>query len=274
MRLDILAKVSMIALFASFPALAAEKAVENNTHTTVQAKSTGDFSKDAEKAWEDVKGASAEAYNDVKAFFMGDNEKQDKNIVISTRYTADGMLGAAVKNNSGERVGTVKDIIVDRSGKAQLVVIDDGEFPGFSGKLVAFDYDVISAKTADGDVIAPLTEESINRATEFSYDRADAGKEKVRVIPVDGYSVMKLVDADVVNPAGEEIGELEDISFRNGKINQIFAEMDVPGDDDKMIALNFGSTKIVGTDNDLNIQLNAGQAARFTADNKVSNRAH
>lgn len=260
MKNTILMTASVIALLAAAPAFAETKA-----KISAQQNTTGNVAADVEKAWEDVKENTAEAYENVKAAFIDDDKESKATVVtIDMRHTAAGMIGKAVYNSKNERIGTVKDIIVDANGKANMVIIADGEFPGYDGKLVAFDYNVISHQNADGDVIAPLSEESISKTAEFSYDRTQPGDTKVRMIPENGFSVAKLLEGQLVNPQGETVAEIDNISFKNGHANQLIVGFDrVLGLGGKNAAIDYNDAKLVRKDGDLDFQLSANHALQF-----------
>lgn len=124
------------------------------------------------------------------------------------------MIGSPVVNAKQERVGTVKDIIVDKDGNASMLIIADGEFPGFDGKLVAFDYNVISRLNADGDVIAPISEENLSKAAEFSYDPNAKADGKICLIPGQGYSVEKLLKANCLSQSIKALQKLMTFSSK------------------------------------------------------------
>src|SRR5690606_15467983 len=100
---------------------------------------------DVQNAWKDIKEDTSKAYENIKATFIDDESgKSAQAVTIDSRHTAASMIGKPVYNSKEERIGTLRDIIVDANGNATLAVIGDGEIPGYAGKLVAFDYGVVS----------------------------------------------------------------------------------------------------------------------------------
>ena len=138
-----------------------------------------------------------------------------KDITIDRRTTAAGMIGQPVYNASNERVAMVKDIILNHHGDAVMVILADGEWTGL-GKLTAFDYSVITQTNAQGDLIAPISEETIDHAASFSYDRNNNDSKSVKVIPENGYSVSELLDSQLLDTANNRIADIDNISFKNG----------------------------------------------------------
>src|SRR5690606_21366590 len=112
--------------------------------------------------------AASGAYQNVKAALISE-DAEVKPVTFSTRVTAAGMIGQPVYNHKGDRVAQVNDIILDKDGNAKMVILSDAGFFKM-GKLVAFDYSLISQRSKDGDVIMPLTETTIYKAQNFSYD--------------------------------------------------------------------------------------------------------
>lgn len=233
------------------------------------AQSTGDFSKDVEKAWKDIKRDTSEAYKDIKATVVGKTEGEFTPVTIDERMTATGMIGRSVYNATGEDIATVKDIILDRDGKAIMVVVADGEFIGM-GKTAAFDYDVVARVDSDGDFIMPLTEAMIDNSAEFSYDRDDYSDD-VRVVPSNGYSVAELLDGQLVNQAKETIGQIDNISFQNGHASQLIVGFNQTlGLGGEKAALNYDASEVIPDGDGYDFQLSAEQAAQFETYKKTS----
>ncbi len=262
MKMNILATVSAIAVLAAMPAIAADTQAQVKTST--EAGTTTDLKTDIKNAWKDVKEDTSQAYEEIKATVIDATDGNNNTAVtIDSRKTAAGTIGKPVLNGTGERVGTVKDIIVDADGNAKFVVVADGEFPGLNGKLAAFDYNILTKQNADGDVIAPLTEESIKNAAAFSYDANDAN-DTTRIIPANGYSVAKLLDAQLVDPAKKNIADVDNIAFRNGRASQIIVGFDkVLGMGGEKAVMDYRQAKLIRDGNEVDFQLSSNQAAQF-----------
>jgi sporulation protein YlmC with PRC-barrel domain len=267
MKTKLLAGVSALVLLAVVPTIAAAQSNDGNPPPTA----TGSVGEDAEQAWEDIKEDTSEAYENVKATFIDDEIEPGTIVTIDERMTAAGMIGKPVENGNNERVGTVKDVILEKNGKASIVVVADGEFPGFSGKLVAFDYDSIARRNKDGDVIMPLTEDTIDNAAEFSYD-PEKRSENVRVIPADGYSVEALLDGELLDERQETVAQIDNISFKNGYADQLIVAFDqVLGMSGEKAAFDYSDAKVLRKGEDeLNLQLSANQTAQFEAYKKAT----
>lgn len=261
MNTKLLTGVSALVLLTAAPAIALAQSNQNPPPST-----TGSVSEDASRAWNNIKQDTAEAYENVKATFIDDEIEPGTVVTIDERMTAAGMIGKPIYNQNNERVGTVHDLILEKDGKASIIVVADGEFPGFSGKLAAFDYNSITRRNEDGDVIMPLTEDVIDNAMEFSYD-ADMRDEKVRVIPADGYSVEALLDAELLNQQQKTVAEVDNISFKNGYADQLIVAFDqVLGLGGQKAAFDYSDAKVLREgEDDYDFQLSANQSAQFEA---------
>ena len=180
MKNKLLITASILAIMNAIPAFA--ETVKSQTQASPEVSTTGNIVEDTKIAVKNNKKDTAEAYENIKATLIG-KEAADKNmpIVIDSRKTANGIIRHHVYNEKHESVGKVTDIILSKDGKATMVIVSDGMFG--IGKKVAFDYNTITRVENDGDVIMPLTEDSIKNAASFSYTKANKGDDKMRVIP-------------------------------------------------------------------------------------------
>jgi sporulation protein YlmC with PRC-barrel domain len=264
---------SAVAMAVSVPAWAETSA---NANAEVKADAPS-LSQDAKREWENVKqGASEaadktskaveEAYEDIKATVIGEEETStSSSVTIDSRNTASGMIGQPVLDTNGKKIASVQDIILDADGNAQMVVLADGGFMGIGTKLAAFDYNLVSQRQKDGDVIMPITQDTLNKVAPFSYEAKDAEKDaKVRVVPANGISVARLLEGQVLNQKKENVAEIDNISFSNGEASQIIIGFDKTlGLGGEKAAMSFEGSRIVREKNDLDVQLTASQTANF-----------
>jgi sporulation protein YlmC with PRC-barrel domain len=263
MKNKIFTTVSAVALISASPVFA--ETTRTQTQTEAETSTSGNITSDAKEAWKDIKSDASDAYEEIKATLIGD-EQTDKNgsIVIETRKTANGIIGNPVYNEKQERVAKVTDIILDKDGKAMMVVVADGSFIG-TGKKAAFDYNAITRVEKDGDVIMPLTENIINSAATFSYDMKDSA-ERVRVIPSNGYSVAKLLGGNLVNQKKEVVADIENISFKNGSASQLIVGFDkILGMGGEKVVFSYNDAAIIHDGEKLDFQLSTKKSAQFEA---------
>lgn len=238
----------------------------------LDSKTTGNtVAEDVKQGWENTKEAATSTMDRVEYTLFG-KEPKGVRATIANTATASTMLNQPVVNSKLERVGTLSDIIVDSKGNAKLAIVSDGDFLNI-GKEAAFDYSNILRMNADGDLVTPLTEESITKAQKFSYDTKETGKD-VRTIPAGGYSIDKLLDADVINTKGEKVASVDNITFRNGKADSLIVGFDKTlGMGGEKAALSFSNVKMISKeDGKVDLQLTDAQAAQFeTFKNSTSN---
>lgn len=283
MNLKALATVSVLALLAVSPAIAEDVKTDSTTTKTIQQniKKGWENTKEAvSEAASDVDTASRDAYEEVKYTFFG-NEVPDSGVVITVnpQATARGMLGGPVVNTKGERIGTLRDIILDNGGQAVIAVVSDARFIDVGAKEAAFDYALVMRQNQNGDIVMPLTEEVIENARSFSYEAATG--ENIVTPPADGYSVEELMDAEILNDNGNTVAHVDNIVFRNGRADNLIVGFDkVLGMGGEKAALAFADVRAVREvdddsddyGDDVDFQLTAAQSARFeTFKGSVSN---
>lgn len=231
---------------------------------------TGNMKEDAKKAWKDVKHDAKEAAAEIKAFFVSEDETVPaKETSYAHVSAASNILGAEIVNYKNDKIGKVKDIIVDGTGHPQMVIVADNDIPGFDGKLVAFDYTSAFTPNAEGDVLSSISEENLKNAKEFSYDsddKDDVNDPKIITLPAGSYSVEKLLGADVYNAAGEKVGDVDNIYFKGGTASLVIIDFDtVMGMGGDKVAVDYAPLKLNNQDDKLTYSLSDKQSASFEA---------
>ncbi len=286
MKTPFLTAVSALAILVTAPAMAADLGLKTQTDMSVErTKNQNDIESVTEselkQGWSNTKDAVSGAadsvseatgnlVDDIKATFIDEDgiANADK-VIIKPRQTASYLINQPLLNSKGEKIATVEDVILDANGKAMLVVVNDGGVFGLGSKNAAFNYDVLAYQNAEGDVIAPLTEDQIEAAASFSYEAEDGG-ENVRVIPANGYSVASLMNADVLNNKGETVATIEDITLEGGQAKRLLIGFDKTlGLGGEKAVLNFNSLNMVRDGDDLNFKMSAKQSVEFDAYKKA-----
>jgi sporulation protein YlmC with PRC-barrel domain len=109
-------------------------------------------------------------------------------------------LGSPIYSAAGEKMGDVKDVLFDRTGKIQTVVIGVGGFLGLGEKRVAVPFEVVTY-TEENDVrriVVPLTKEALQSAPAYQVSEKTT-MEKVTETAT-----------EVAEKASEKAGELKD----------------------------------------------------------------
>jgi len=247
--------------------------------STARTDGTGNTStaieNDIKEGWRDTKetvknaadrtgNAITSAYKKIKASILNDDPRvEPAATTVYEEMTAKGMIGKPVRDQNNTRVATLSDIILDSEGAARMVVVKDSNFTGLGGKLVAFNYDAVIDRTPDGDIVMPISQKSIDAAAEFTYEASAEGN--VRVIPQNGYSIDKLLDGKLLASDGsEELAEIDNVSFLNGRASLIIAVYDqILRMGGHRVAVDFRAASLVRDGDDINMRLSQIQTDKF-----------
>ena len=262
-----LSAVSVLGLLTGSPAMAdttnSGNSFEEGWESTKEA---------AQNAGEVIENTAGEAYAEINAFFFEDQNERRSTVIINQPQTAAGVIGSPVYSNDGERVAKVEDIILNKEGEAMLVVLADGDFTGF-GKRVAFDYDIITKTSSNGDIVVPLTEEGISQATPFSYESGRGAEKNTRSIPDNAISINELLDAQLVSHQGEHLGEVDNLTLRDGRATHLVLTYGgLLGLGEHQVAIDFDAADIKRNGEEYDFQVNAQKAAKFDAFKETSMR--
>ncbi|GEM_PF-2985516 len=180
-------------------------------------------------------------------------------ITVNPGASAEEILGKFVYNTAGEEIASVDDIIINDSGQATMVIVSEGGFMGLGEKLAAFDYNLVTRRDPDGDVIMPLDKQALARAIEFSYE-ADPDDATTLVMPATSYRLSEILDAELIDPLGSEVAEVEDATLAEGLVEYIVFDLeDTTGIEDDMIAMPYDDLAKTETKGDLDFQMTSEQ---------------
>jgi sporulation protein YlmC with PRC-barrel domain len=108
-------------------------------------------------------------------------------VPILASHDLQGILGKEVRSATGENMGRIVDVVVDRAGQVRAAVIDFGGFLGVGSRKIAVDWDALSF---------PRPGDKAGRVTlEFTRDQVKAGPEYQ-----DGKPVVVLGDQGKLEP--------------------------------------------------------------------------
>jgi sporulation protein YlmC with PRC-barrel domain len=108
-------------------------------------------------------------------------------VPILKSHDLQGILGKEVRSATGENMGRIVDVVVDRDGQARAAVIDFGGFLGVGSRKIAVDWNALSF---------PRPGDKAGRVTlEFTRDQLKAGPEYQ-----DGKPVVVLGDQGKLEP--------------------------------------------------------------------------
>ncbi len=265
----ILMGASFLALLAAFPAFAETNANPNETTGAKVERTLEETGNKIERSADKAAKATKEKYNEVKkdvqAYFSDDDDVAAMaSVDVSARLTGDELIGRTVQRPNGDALGKIEDILVDREGDAETVVINDGGVLGLGGKLAAFDYDVIEGLSADRDVVVKLTQQNIDSAKRFEYKAPSQPDPKIAVMPADQFSLKQIIGAKVVDANGKNVAKVDDVAFEDDDADYLIVTFDrILGMGGNTAALNFEALELTNNNGKYTFNLNCQQTAQF-----------
>lgn len=249
---------------AALPQMAyAEMTVKSQSEIRAEAATTGNIVNDADKAAADVKHDIKEAAKEIKAFFLSEDEKVKPEMVsYAGLSSASGIIGAEVDNTANLRVGRMEDLIIDGQGNIKSVIVADNDIPGMKGKLVMLPYERVSRQDKTGDIITPLTEEVIKEAKAFTYD--PTGDAAETHLAKGQYSVKWILDGSVVDKNGANLGAVDDLYLKGGKVDSVIIGFDkIVGLGGEDVAVSYAPTTLSPQGDRTDVVLTTKQATAF-----------
>lgn len=180
------------------------------------------------------------------------------------------IIDAVVKNDRGNEIGEVDDLIMSRNGNIKKVILSVGGFLKIGEKLVAVLFR--SLKVNDkGSIIYNITKEQLERHPKFTYKEELFYEDyyssyRYPSAPAPGASIQReyapweweyfpvrlqvsaVLDRTVIDNRGEELGDIDDLIInQQGKVEKIvlavggFKFMEIG---EKLVALPFRPLKI------------------------------
>jgi sporulation protein YlmC with PRC-barrel domain len=203
----------------------------------------------------------------------------------STQIDAQKLIGQTVKNNADESIGKVDSVILDKDGKTAAVVVGVGGFLGMGEHNVALPWSSLRIANGGRDVHANFTKDQLKAMPEYKYadasrrgtafrdegyrvsqaDRSDMTRPMDRDTRSDAsrstsqttasnwsaigstgeIRASKLVGTDVVNSAGEKIGDVSEVIVgRGGQPQAIVSVGGFLGMGEHRVAIDWSKLKI------------------------------
>jgi sporulation protein YlmC with PRC-barrel domain len=91
---------------------------------------------------------------------------------IAKGYRASKLIGAQVKNDKGEGVGEIEDMIMSPDGKVTMAIVEVGGFLGVGDHRVAIPVKQFTSIEARSVVLPGATKTALKNLPEFQYARA------------------------------------------------------------------------------------------------------
>ena len=149
---------------------------------------------------------------------------------------ADKLVGANVRNATGDNIGDVESVIIGEDGKVRAVVVSVGGFLGMGERAVALDWQQLRSVGESGDISVSMTKDELKALPKYEYaEERQPGKiyrdanfmaaeRSAAVAPSQartGQAAMAagagriaastLIGASVLGPRGDAIGEVSDL---------------------------------------------------------------
>jgi PRC-barrel domain protein len=91
-------------------------------------------------------------------------------VTILANHEVQGILGRDVLSSTGENMGRVVDVLVDRSGQVRAAIIDFGGFLGVGSRKIAVEWNAMHfppPAQADAKISLELTRDQVKAAPEY-----------------------------------------------------------------------------------------------------------
>jgi sporulation protein YlmC with PRC-barrel domain len=113
---------------------------------------------------------AADARNDARA---NQGSSQQVESIKPDQMRASKVIGGTVYDVQNQKVGDVKDIILDKDGKVDALVVDVGKFLGIGGKHVALK--PTDVKTDNNRLTVSKTKDDLKQMAEYKLADRDTG---------------------------------------------------------------------------------------------------
>ncbi|MCO5100577.1 MAG: PRC-barrel domain-containing protein [Burkholderiaceae bacterium] len=183
------------------------------------------------------------------------------------------IIGADVENAKGDKIGEIKDMMVDtRNEKVRYVVLSHGGFLGIGDKLFAYPMSMVRTKGTDSDkLVMNVSKERLEKAPGFDKDKWPSFADNKYTGQVDKYydsdsrhegqqagnlvRASELIGKDFDDTKGKEAGEIKDliVDSNNGKVEYAVVDFDdswAKKTDGKLVAIPLSSITVGGDKND------------------------
>ena len=86
------------------------------------------------------------------------------------------VIGTAVYNKAGQNIGTMEDVMLDKTSNGiMFAVIGFGGFLGIGQKYHALPWSVLDYEKTQGGYVVPYTKEQLQAAPSYSIDELTSG---------------------------------------------------------------------------------------------------
>jgi len=148
-----------------------------------------------------------------------------------SQIETDKLIGQTVKNTAGQTIGKIDSVLLNKDGKAIAAIVGVGGFLGMGEHEVAIGWDALRIADAGRSVQVNFTKDQLRAMPEYKFTKANQkstafydegyrtaqytssaynGGASNMAMPAE-FSASKLAGVDIVNAAGEKIGDISDV---------------------------------------------------------------
>jgi sporulation protein YlmC with PRC-barrel domain len=172
--------------------------------------------------------------------------------IEANQFQVDKLAGTDIKNQDGDTIGTVDDVLLDKDGRVAAVIVSTGGVLGIGEKTVALNWDQVEVTRDQDDpdklrVRVAMSEDELENLPEFDADisrtmaqrqpeqrqaeqrqqqpqraqeqRRQPAGEALTALGAQQFKLDRLVGTDVINQAGDDVGTVDDVVLeRDGRV--------------------------------------------------------
>jgi ribosomal 30S subunit maturation factor RimM len=159
-------------------------------------------------------------------------------------FRASKLIGTNVKNNDGDTIGEMDDLIISSGDKMLQAILSVGGFLGIGERHVAIPFKDLKVTRVnnDNELFYQATKDQLEGMPKFSYDETEKMAQTVRT--------SKLIGMNVKNGTDETIGEVEDliVTAADAMPKVVLDVGNYLDSGEKLVSVPYDSLKMSGTE--------------------------
>lgn len=194
-------------------------------------------------------------------------------VKADSQIKADTLVGKNIQNTTGDKIGDIESVIIDKDGKVAAVIVGVGGFLGMGGHEVAINWSDLEIRDNGDTIRTSMTKDSLKALPQYKYEKPDqrrsafidqnyTGQQMSQgatrsereagavLVPSTGMRLSKLIGAEVINSQRESIGEVDDIVIADGRALLVLSVGEFLGMGGHHVAVELDQAKIFHPNND------------------------
>jgi ribosomal 30S subunit maturation factor RimM len=159
-------------------------------------------------------------------------------------FRASKLIGTNVKNNAGDTIGEMDDLIISSGDKMLQAILSVGGFLGIGDRHVAIPFKDLKVTRVNNtnELFYVATKDQLEGMPKFSYDETEKMAQTVRA--------SKLIGMNVKNGTDETIGEVEDliVTAADAMPKVVLDVGNYLDSGEKLVSVPYDSLKMSGTE--------------------------